>query len=258
MGRIADIRATAQRKTGNLYDTYFTRQISVLITAALAPLRVPPNAVSTVNFGVGMTACCLIGFGAVRWHILLGVALVHLYAILDSVDGELARYNRQSSVKGLFLEDYSAFAMINAMTLAVALYLEHTTNARYPIWLAVGMAVLGRNAMAVARRTVLQVLEHQPSKTPTPATTTRPPKSSARTLIEDHLLHYTNIWVTLTTLIVVELTTGISHPIVLYAFTVYAALLIMKELATLTLIVSGDFLERTIALVRAANRSQDR
>ena len=90
MGRIAELRKTVQRKTDNIYDTLFTRRVSVYLTAALASTGITANQVSVIGAVVGLGACAFIAFGSPALQ-LGGVALLHLYAVLDSVDGELAR-----------------------------------------------------------------------------------------------------------------------------------------------------------------------
>ncbi|HKU44300.1 MAG TPA: CDP-alcohol phosphatidyltransferase family protein, partial [Polyangiales bacterium] len=98
---IAQLRPLIQRRTANVYDTWFTRRVSIYLTVLLAPLGVTPNQVSTCGALVGAGCCALLAFGDAAW-LLFGVACLHLYAVLDSVDGELARWTKQFSLTGLF------------------------------------------------------------------------------------------------------------------------------------------------------------
>ena len=95
---IRELRAS-QRRTPSLYDTWFTRRVSVYVTALALLLGLTPNMVSTANLLVGMAAWVLI---ALDIHALGGVVLIHVYAILDSVDGEVARHTRCFSLRGCF------------------------------------------------------------------------------------------------------------------------------------------------------------
>jgi phosphatidylglycerophosphate synthase len=254
MPHIRELRSRLQRKTSNVYDTLFTRRVSIYFTVVLARLGVSANAVSMFNVLVGLAACALIGFTTGPW-LLLGVALVHLYAVLDSVDGELARLRESFSLKGLFLEDLSAYAMINGFQLAVGFYLARTQGALWPAALAIAMAAFGRNAMPVARRAILKsILTRRPvspavaekharpsaeAATTSPSTLTR-----LRSIVQEHVLHYTYIWIILSSLVVVEQTFDLSRSrLVLVGFAFFSAGLVAKELGVVARYLLTDALE---------------
>lgn len=246
MGRIADLRQRAQRKTSNVYDTLFTRRVSIYVTAVLAPLGVSANAVSTLNLLVAAATCALIGLGS-GWQVIAGVAGMHLVAVLDSVDGELARLRKTFSLKGLFLEDLCAFTMINGMFLALGGYVLHTQGEVWPLALAVVTVAFGRNAMQVARRAILKSIA---TKRPVAADAHRaagPPGAASRLrgFVEKHLLHYTNLWLITTSLILVEELGG-RHDLrlVMYALVSYASLVLFKELAAIATFLFTGALER--------------
>jgi hypothetical protein len=245
MGRIAELRTKAQRKTSNIYDTLFTRRVSIYITALLHPLGVSANVVSAVCFLAAITACCLLGFGTTRAQILGGVACVHLVAVLDSVDGELARLTRRFSLQGLFLEDLVAYTMIPGIFLAIGGYLYHSSDLVWPLGLAVVVAVFGRNAMQVARRAILKSIA---TRRPVAQMDAAPSasKTGVRAFVEKHLLNYTNVWVTLTTLVVIELFARPKIPIVLYAFCFYAAAVLLKELIAIVMFAATGALDREL------------
>ncbi len=255
MGHIADLRRRAQRSTSNFYDTLFTRRVSIYLTAALHPLGVSANTVSALNCVVAVAACAGIGLGT-GWQVMLGVALVHLFAVLDSVDGELARLTQRYSLAGLFLEDLAAYTMINGVWLALGAYLSRTTATTWPLVVAVAIVAFGRNAMQVARRAILKsVATRRPIDPAFAASLARrgaPRSARIRTFVEKHLLHYTNVWVVTTTLIVVEQLGGSGgRSLVLPAFVAYAGLVTVKELVAITLLVCGDGLDRQLVDVYA-------
>jgi hypothetical protein len=259
VGRIAELRKQVQRKTSNLYDTLFTRRVSIYLTAALAPTGVTANQVSAVAAAVGLGACGLIAFGTPALQ-LGGVALIHLYAVLDSVDGELARLRRTFTLRGLFIEDLSAYAMINGFNLAVAWYLRRTGAGDWPLVAAVALAAFGRNAMPVARRVILNALAAgRPPRVAPPAP--RPP-GRLRVLVEEQLLYQTNLWVVISTLIVVEIVAGRAAGVLpVFAFAVGG--LLLKEAAVIVHLVRGDALEHRLAeaaahAVKAAGGGPDR
>ncbi|MGE0396380.1 MAG: CDP-alcohol phosphatidyltransferase family protein [Kofleriaceae bacterium] len=233
MGFIQDLRARVQRKTSNIYDTLFTRRVSIYVTAACFTFGVSANMISALNCLVGLAACALIGFGD-GWLVLGGIALVHVFAVLDSVDGELARLREKYTIVGLFLEDLAAFTMINGMFLAVGAYLHRTSGRLWPLLVAVVLVAFGRNAMQVARRAMFKSVRTarpiDPAVVAAHAALPKQPSSAIRTLGE-RLLHYTNVWLVLTSAILVEQLTEIS--IVAYAFALYATAVLLKEAAVI-------------------------
>jgi phosphatidylglycerophosphate synthase len=244
VSRIADLRARAQRKTGNLYDTWFTRRVSIYITAGLYVLGISANTVSAINCVAGIAACALIGLGDGPL-LILGVGLVHLFAVLDSVDGELARLRQTFTIRGLFLEDLAAYTMINGMFLAVGGYLLRTQHVVWPLLGAVAVVAFGRNAMQVARRAILKSIATRRPVVAPPAGSRS--SSAMRTFVEKSLLHYTNVWLVMTTAILVEELGGLHRTrIVLYVSSAYAILVGLKELAVIATYARGDSLERQL------------
>lgn len=237
--RLATVRRSAQRRTSNLYDTYFTRRISGWITAALAPAGISPNGVTLTNVVVGVSACLAIGLGQRPLSVLVGVAMIHLYAILDSVDGELARLLNRPSLKGVVLEAWSAYVMAAAFPFAIALYLD----SRAALVTAVVLAVLAGNAMPALRRALSEVtLDSTPRASVTsPSPETRAPARLA--WIEGTLLHQTNVRVVLSTLVAVDVLVGFRGPLSAVFFA-YAAALMARELGILHLIMRGDLIDR--------------
>lgn len=258
---IAELRQKAQRQTSNTYDTLFTRRVSIYLTAILYPAGVTANAVSAVNNVVAIVACALIAFGQARWHVLAGIGLVHLYAVLDSVDGELARLRRVFTIKGLFLEDLSAFTMINGFWLAIAWFLHRATGDTWPVWLAVAVVGFGRNAMGAARRAINKWFE---SHRAVPAAADRGAVAGStlgriRKVVEDHVLHYTNIWIALTTLAAVALYRPVTMlPIVGYVFAFYASAVLAKEMAAIAVLARTGELSRQAAETAAHACATDR
>lgn len=244
MGGIAELRRRAQRSTSNLYDTLFTRRVSIYLTALLYPLAVSANIVSAVNILVAFTACLLIGFGS-GGCLIAGVLLMHLFAVLDSVDGELARLRQTFSLQGLFLEDLAAFTMINGMFLAVGGYVSRTLHVAWPIALAVIVVAFGRNAMQVARRALLKSIATRRPISPDLAKEPGGGKSGLVLFVEKSLLNYTNVWVVLTSAILVEVIGGYGG-IVVVPFAAYAILVLFKELAVVATYTATRRLDREL------------
>ena len=98
-------------------DVYFTRPLSSLLTPAAAALRLTPTQVTIAGAIVGIVAGALLyepRFG------LLAFGLLFLHAVLDSVDGQLARQTGQTSELGRVLDGASGYVTHMAMFIAIA------------------------------------------------------------------------------------------------------------------------------------------
>jgi phosphatidylglycerophosphate synthase len=246
---ISDIRRRAQRRTDNLYDTVFTRNISPFLTAVLATLGVSPNTVSFANFFVGVAGCVLIAFATPAIGVAVGVGLIHLYAVLDSVDGEIARLTGSTSLRGMFLEDWSAYALLTCFPLAISLYLQRHGAGLGPVVVAVLYAVLGRNAMPALRRAIVQA---QPSSWSTISPVAQARLHGWSATVERIVLNPTNIRVVLTSLVLLHLATASLTPVVTIMFYVYMAALLVREGGILWLALQGDLVEREQNRLRVA------
>jgi hypothetical protein len=249
---IAVLRRTIQRRTSNLYDTWFTRRVSVYVTYVLSRLGIGANPVSAAGLIVGVAACSAMAFGDDPLVRLLGVALVHLYAVLDSVDGELARLHRSFSLRGLFIEDLSAYTMINGFNLAIAISLWRTGQGSWPLVIAVAFVAFGRNAMPAARRAIMKsVATRRPVReSRAPVAASGGARRSIRAFVENHLLHYTNIWVVLSSLLAVDVLAGTR--ILVYGFVAAMLGQWAREAAVLAQLLRGGLDQQLLAVYRNA------
>ncbi|MBW2976322.1 hypothetical protein KY347_02645 [Candidatus Woesearchaeota archaeon] len=87
-----------------LYMELFTMKISVYVTKLFLYTPIHADQVSILMlllmlFGSGMMA-----FGSV-WTMFAGITLIHFTVVLDNVNGEVARYYKEGSLIGSFLEE---------------------------------------------------------------------------------------------------------------------------------------------------------
>ena len=254
---ITDARELVQRHTLNIYDTVFTRRISIYFTLTLARLGVTANQVSGFGAIVGGVSCVLMTFGS-PGMLLVGVGLLHLYTVLDSVDGELARLSRRFSLLGLFMEDLSAYIMINAFNLAVAWRLYASANLAWPLVAAVSVTAFGRNVMPVARRAMLKsIMTRRPVHEMTQDPVSDPP-SVVREFVYENVIHVTNHWVVVSALLALYTYEIISAQIVAVVFVSTLALHAARELFSLGRFLSADRLDRELSRIyRAASLPAD-
>lgn len=117
-------------KRGEPWREKLTRKISIKITWFLlkAYPSITPNQITVTMLIFGLISAFLFMTGKYT-YILLGVLSYTLYLILDACDGEIARYKKIFSVKGLYL-DYIGHIVINPliiMGIAIGAYVNNPT-----------------------------------------------------------------------------------------------------------------------------------
>jgi hypothetical protein len=93
----------ANRSNDGFFSTFVLRKISKVFTRAALNLKLKPNFVTVVSFLVGVFAA--IEFS--RSNYISGALLLQISLILDCVDGEVARYTKQFSRFGAWLDALS-------------------------------------------------------------------------------------------------------------------------------------------------------
>jgi phosphatidylglycerophosphate synthase len=251
VSQISDLRVRVQRRTLNIYDTVFTRRVSIYLTIVLARLGATPNGVSIAGAIVGGSACVFMALGS-QLGVMLGVVLLHLYAVLDSVDGELARLTQRFSLVGLFIEDLSAYVMINAFNLAVGWRLYADGHLVWPLLGAIVIAAFGRNVMPVARRALIKSIVTRRPPTRPPSSGAPTPRSSVREFLHENVVHVTNQWMIVSALLALWVYQRVPTQVVAVAFGATLVLFALREVVALTLMIRGDRLERELATIYAA------
>lgn len=79
-----------------LYEYFFVRKISLYFTKLLIRTRVTPNQITLLSLPVYLAGSGMFLSGSQKYH-LFGVFLLHLYLVLDDVDGEIARAKNLAS-----------------------------------------------------------------------------------------------------------------------------------------------------------------
>ena len=96
----------------------YYRKISNPIVYFLQKTKITPNQVTSFMILLGCFACLL--FININYWIL-GALLLNVYAILDHVDGDLARAKKMTSEKGHFLDRVSHTLMRGLLPLAMSI-----------------------------------------------------------------------------------------------------------------------------------------
>lgn len=101
MGRVR--LRMANRATDGFFSIFFLRKFSKLGTWLAVKLGATPNQVTLISFAIGLYSAYNFAQGTF-WSIFLGAVLLQVSIIVDCVDGELARYTRQFSQLGAWLD----------------------------------------------------------------------------------------------------------------------------------------------------------
>ena len=85
------------------YGRFFVWKISAPITYLLVRTPISANQVTVIQEIIGTIGAIMLAVPSIK-IMLLGIFLIQFGFILDCVDGEVARYKGQSSVRGVFLD----------------------------------------------------------------------------------------------------------------------------------------------------------
>jgi len=118
---IAELRAATQppsifaRNSGEHWaGRLYVRRLSPYVTRRLLPTRVTPNAVTWAMVAVGLLAAGVLTLPGVL-AALAAALLIQAQILLDCVDGELARWRRDFSPAGIYLDRFAHFVTESAL-----------------------------------------------------------------------------------------------------------------------------------------------
>jgi phosphatidylglycerophosphate synthase len=127
---IAELRAVAQPEStmgrvsgehwaGKLYQ----RHVSIYLTRALIPTPVSPDAVTWSMLVCGIGAALVLTVPHL-WAAIVAFLLIQLQGTLDCVDGELARWRRQNSAVGVYLDRIGHYVTDGTLAVAVGVHAD--------------------------------------------------------------------------------------------------------------------------------------
>lgn len=134
MPTIRELRAICQQPVlnssgENWYGKLVSRKVSIYFTWLFVKLGLTPNQVTVVHILCGVAGAVLLT-SQDTVAIVLGALLLQLWLIFDCTDGEVARYTKRFSERGIYL-DYVGHYLFNAVVffpVIVAVY-RHTGRA---------------------------------------------------------------------------------------------------------------------------------
>ena len=112
---------------------YFLRPISFPFGYVFLNLGISANSTTNLSILVEIVGCALLAFGGYKTRIA-GVLLILLWAILDCVDGEIARFRKTGSSLGSFLDDLGAIILYALLYLSVGITISiNSDGLLYPL-----------------------------------------------------------------------------------------------------------------------------
>jgi phosphatidylglycerophosphate synthase len=95
-----------RKPVDGMVSRHINRHVSIFISKCIVETSITPNAISLVNFLLGVVAALCAARGAYL-PMLIGAVLFQFNSILDGVDGELARVRHEGSKLGEWLDTVS-------------------------------------------------------------------------------------------------------------------------------------------------------
>ena len=141
-----------KEKETDLYTIYIIRHISIRITRLLLPTGISANQATLIFLITGVVGSILLGIGDPSYSIF-GILLLQFSYIFDCVDGEIARYRKQSSVNGVFIDSIGHEILTPAIFLAMTFFIFNNTHQIF-------MLVLGTIATWASQRPMVTAKEH--------------------------------------------------------------------------------------------------
>ena len=102
MESIKELRAICQTKTADVHAAGFNTHIDIHHKTYLYT-GLSADYVTIFMMLLVIAGSIIMATGSL-WNILIGILLIHFTIILDNVNGEVARYNREDGLIGTFLE----------------------------------------------------------------------------------------------------------------------------------------------------------
>jgi phosphatidylglycerophosphate synthase len=113
MPSVAEVRAVGQPESLHVASGYehwagrlYMRRLSPYVTRALVTTPISANAVTSLLFPAGLLAALSLTITGI-WGAVGAVLFAQLWLLLDCCDGEVARWRRTFSAKGVYLDGLS-------------------------------------------------------------------------------------------------------------------------------------------------------
>jgi phosphatidylglycerophosphate synthase len=112
-------------KETNFWVYLYVRKLSFYVTWLCIRIGLTANQVTFISLILGMVGCFFMIMGD-RESTIIGAILINLWAILDCVDGNIARVLKKTNKTGWFFDSISGFILnsILLFSIAIGIYFE--------------------------------------------------------------------------------------------------------------------------------------
>jgi phosphatidylglycerophosphate synthase len=114
-------RRSAEHWAGRLYMRNLSGRVTRVFVSTPALDRVTPDALTLAMIGVGLVAAGAVASSDGLWGPVVAVVLVQVYLLLDCVDGEVARWRRVTSARGVYLDRLGHHVVEAALVVALGM-----------------------------------------------------------------------------------------------------------------------------------------
>ena len=116
---LKEIRMNALKEDNDLFSYPF-RYVSTIITSILIKTEITPIQVTIFHIFLGIISAFLFSIGLYTYTIIASALLIFVF-ILDCVDGEIARYKKNGSELGIWLDHVSDYIILFMIIASITL-----------------------------------------------------------------------------------------------------------------------------------------
>jgi phosphatidylglycerophosphate synthase len=167
---LAELRAVAQpeallarRGEEHWAGRLYMRRLSIRLTQFLVPTALTPNGLTALMVPTGLLAAYLVTVSSV-WPALGAVLLIQAQLLLDCADGELARWRRTLSPRGVYLDQIAHYSTEAALPAALGVRADGGWDS-IGGWTALGLAVSSLILLLKAETHLLQLARARAGRT---------------------------------------------------------------------------------------------
>ncbi|MBV9484635.1 MAG: CDP-alcohol phosphatidyltransferase family protein [Frankiaceae bacterium] len=133
-------RASGEHWAGSLYQ----RHLSIRMTRLIANSRVTPNGLTWFMLLLGIGAAAVLAIPTL-WAVVVAMLMIQLQGTVDCMDGELARWRRQTGPIGIYVNRIGHYVTDGGLAVAVGVHADggyRSIGGWTTIGLATGFLVL--------------------------------------------------------------------------------------------------------------------
>lgn len=136
-------RRSAEHWAGRLYMRGLSGHVTRWVVSTRALDRVTPDQLTVLMIIVGLGAAALVALWPALWVAVVAAVGIQLYLLLDCVDGEVARWRRTTSSRGVYLDRLGHHVVEGALVVALGFraaggLLERGVAAGASWWMVLG------------------------------------------------------------------------------------------------------------------------